>query len=155
MNNRHYDLIVHPILRPTVETPENRAPVSVGAVVRTAEGTFIRNFVLVGDYLPCTMFCDAVLTGQTAEEGEFRLEELPLHLISNLSRDFIINRDDDRNGDPDPEIRAYADVFVKLPAQVPDKLTVRLELRFGTEGVSVRAEREDTGENLETRIEQH
>ena len=154
MDNRYYDLIVHPILRPTVETPENRAPVSVGAVVRTAEGTFIRNFVIVGDYLPCTMYCDVVLTRQTVEEGEFRLEELPLHLISNHSRDYIINHDD-RNGDPEPEIRAYADVFVKLPAQVPDKLTIRLELRFGIEGVSVRAEREDTGERLETIIEQY
>ena len=154
MDKEHYVLIVYPIMPQFRQLAADRAPISIGIPVRTADGAFLKNYVKIGDRLPLWTYNDAVVAKFVFGDEAFGLEEIHIKLFSNISTEETVELDHDLNGDPELEIRAFAEVFVKMPEELPDEMTVRTIFRFDEKGVSVWARREDTGEYLETRMEQ-
>ena len=124
------------------------SPISIGEVVRSKDGDYIENMVTVGDPLPHQVD-QKFLVGKIM----FWVKEtIRIRLFCNLSADEIVEIDSDLNGDPELEIREFAEVIIALPSEKPDEMTVCVTFRFDEKGISVRARREDTGENLKVEI---
>ena len=154
MDKERYVLIVYPILPQFKQLKADRAPTSVGVSVRTDKGAFLKNYVRIGDRLPCWTYNDITVCKNDSGDEEPELEEIHIRLFSNISPEETVELDYDLNDDPDPGLSVFADVYVKLPAELPDKMTVRTMFRFDEEGVHVWARWEESCEYLETRIEQ-
>ena len=148
MGEEYYIMVGFPFALPDRGT----LPMSLGFPVRGKEGCHIRNFMTIGDSLPCFYKDELVFYNYKGMLDE--LTECMIRLFSDLSEAEIVPVDDDLCGCPELEIREFARLYVQNPTNKPDEeLTVCMRYRYNENGLSVSAARKETGEPLAVRIE--